>query len=155
MPIPTPMQLDAWTDYATTEVLGDIAEGILPESVASFSDLHEHVDANDYVQDVPYGDDVPAEAGDPAGVRFVVAVQDRVTAMLADRTRIVAEKNAKIVAAPREAGGITVRAGTAVISVYFDGPELQVMVLENDELNVRVGPGEWTEPVVRSGGCWT
>ena len=154
MPIPTPAQLDEWTEYAKTEVLNDIAEGTLPTSVAGFSELHDHVDANDYVENVPFGGEL-ATAEDPHGVRFVALVQDRVTAMLADRARIVAEKNARIVAEPREEGGVTVRAGSAVVTVYFDGDELQVEVLEGDELNLRVHPSEWLPPVVRTGGCWS
>lgn len=53
------------TDYADqimTEIDGDIAEGVIPGSVASFADLHDYVDANDYLLNigVPWGTDDPS-----------------------------------------------------------------------------------------------
>ena len=33
---------------AKTEILDDVKRGIVPRDVASFSELHDHVDANEY-----------------------------------------------------------------------------------------------------------
>jgi hypothetical protein len=55
----------------------DIAAGGLPGSVASFTDLHDYVDANDYLQDA--GVPMPTAKG---GIDTIVAVQDEVTRRL-------------------------------------------------------------------------
>lgn len=38
----------ATVERMKAEILADMEEGIVPEDVASFSDLHDHVDANEY-----------------------------------------------------------------------------------------------------------
>ena len=70
-------------------MLDGIAEGAFPKTVRSFSDLHEHVDANDYLEDhnVPWGTDLSPQSDDPAGVRVVNAVTDRVSELLDARYR--------------------------------------------------------------------
>jgi len=48
------MRIPAWTtleqtvDRAKAEILADVASGIVPRSCASFSELHDYVDANGY-----------------------------------------------------------------------------------------------------------
>jgi hypothetical protein len=48
------MQIPAWTtleqtiERAKTEILADVASGIVPRTCASFSELHDYVDANGY-----------------------------------------------------------------------------------------------------------
>lgn len=68
------------------DILASIRNGEVPATVRTFTDLHEHVDANEYVQEVPWGTDLPHDESDPAGVRLVNAVTDRVNALLADRS---------------------------------------------------------------------
>ena len=45
---PSDSELAAVIDRAKSEILADVAAGIVPASVASFSELHQHVDANEY-----------------------------------------------------------------------------------------------------------
>lgn len=40
--------LDTAIAQAKTEILDDIREGRVPRDVASFTELHDHVDANEY-----------------------------------------------------------------------------------------------------------
>lgn len=40
--------IDIAFQWACQEVLNDVREGTVPASVASFSELHDHVDANGY-----------------------------------------------------------------------------------------------------------
>lgn len=35
-------------ELAKTEILGDVKDGAVPADVSSFSELHDHVDANEY-----------------------------------------------------------------------------------------------------------
>lgn len=65
------------------DILASIRNGEVPANVRTFTDLHDHVDANEYVQEVPWGTDLPA-GSDPYAL--VNAVTDRVNALLADRT---------------------------------------------------------------------
>lgn len=64
-----------------------ITSGHVPSTVAGFSELHDHVDANEFLDEasVPYGTDLPALDDDPAGVRVVNAVTQRVDELLAQR----------------------------------------------------------------------
>ncbi|MFY1673970.1 hypothetical protein ACN27G_29125 [Plantactinospora sp. WMMB334] len=66
-----------YADLITAEIDGDIAEGALPARVRTFGELHDYVDANDYLiaAQVPYD-------GTPATIDVVVAVQDEVTRRL-------------------------------------------------------------------------
>lgn len=43
-----PAEYQAVIDRMKREVREDIAKGIVPAAVASFSELHDHVDANEY-----------------------------------------------------------------------------------------------------------
>ena len=42
------MHLDRAIAQAKDEVAADVKAGVVPRTVASFSDLHDHVDANEY-----------------------------------------------------------------------------------------------------------
>lgn len=48
-----------YADAVIAMIREDVATGLLPAAVASFSGMHDHVDANQYVHDagVPWGDD--------------------------------------------------------------------------------------------------
>jgi hypothetical protein len=53
----SPEQIQQWAGSIMEEIAYDMSDGILPDDVASFSALHDHVDANDYAsQAVPQGD---------------------------------------------------------------------------------------------------
>ena len=73
MPATDP-QIADWARQILTAVDDSIAEGALPATVRSFTDLHDYCDANDLLIDagVPYD----------ATIERIVAVQDAVTAML-------------------------------------------------------------------------
>ena len=60
----------------------DVLEGILPAGVRTFTDLHDHVDANDYLDEAG----VPYEAT-VASNEVTAAVQDAVTALLSTAGR--------------------------------------------------------------------
>ena len=40
--------LDHAIERSKSEILGDVAEGIIPATCASYSELHDYVDANGY-----------------------------------------------------------------------------------------------------------
>lgn len=46
----------AYADGAMADIAADIAAGVVPASVATFTDLHDYVDANEYVAGVPTSD---------------------------------------------------------------------------------------------------
>ncbi|MER7331702.1 MULTISPECIES: hypothetical protein [unclassified Micromonospora] len=71
------------------DILASIKNGEVPATVRTFTDLHDYVDANEYVQEVPWGTDLPEDPSDPAGWRLVNAVTDRVNALLAERPHTV------------------------------------------------------------------
>ena len=48
MNIPPWTTLDQAIERSKSEILGDIAEGIIPATCASYSELHDYVDANGY-----------------------------------------------------------------------------------------------------------
>ena len=54
------------SDRMKTEILADIAKGIVPSTVASFSELHDYVDANGYggLFDGPLPSEMEEEDGD-------------------------------------------------------------------------------------------
>jgi hypothetical protein len=87
MTTPGNTQISAWADRIMTQIDEDMASGQVPPDAASFAELHDHVDANDYLDaaGVPWGTDLPGQDDDPAGVRIVRAVQDEVTRRLAGR----------------------------------------------------------------------
>lgn len=74
-----------YADRIWTLIGEDVVEGVVPPTVTTFSDLHEHVDANDYTLQVgvPWGADVATD-DDPAGVRFTNAVEDEVSRRLTE-----------------------------------------------------------------------
>lgn len=41
-------RIDRVVERVQTEILEDIASGRVPSTVASFSELHDYIDANDY-----------------------------------------------------------------------------------------------------------
>jgi hypothetical protein len=62
---------DLYAAQVLSAILSDVAAGIVPAAqVASFVDLHDHVDANEYLIDaeVPFDDDLPL----PLDVRLVL-----------------------------------------------------------------------------------
>jgi hypothetical protein len=78
----------AVADYAAkivSEIRKDQAVGLVPADVTRFAELHDYVDANDYLSgaDVPFGTD--PGAGDD-GCEMVNAVCDEVSRRLADLT---------------------------------------------------------------------
>ncbi len=75
---PTPQaDINRYAEHIMAAIDDDIAEGGLPGSVACFTDLHDYVDANDYLQ----GAGVPMPTAD-GGIDTIVAVQDEVTRRL-------------------------------------------------------------------------
>ena len=54
----------AYADTIMAEIHKDIADGTVPASVGSFSELHDYVDANDYAQQAGVPTYV-ADADDP------------------------------------------------------------------------------------------
>lgn len=42
------VSFDARVKLAKTQILNDVAAGVIPRTVKSFSELHDYVDANDY-----------------------------------------------------------------------------------------------------------
>ncbi len=87
MTAPDSEQISAWADRIMTLIEADMGCGLVPPDAASFAELHDHVDANDYLgaAGIPWGTDLPADDRDPAGVRVVRAVQDEVTHRLEAR----------------------------------------------------------------------
>lgn len=71
-----------------SEILSDMQSGQVSPSVRTFTELHDHVDANDYISEVPWGTDLPHQKDDPAGVRLVVAIQNRVNELLERRAKL-------------------------------------------------------------------
>lgn len=76
----------------------DMQSGMVPETCASFSELHDYVDANQYVEDVP--DEGPDGERDLA---LVNAVTDAVDAFLQTAVHGTERKHALFVGGP-EAG---------------------------------------------------
>lgn len=73
-----PPEYQAVIDRMMTEVLADIKSGQVPATVASFSQLHDHVDANEYGgacepdAEFPYGE--PPDADGPRDEKYVETV---------------------------------------------------------------------------------
>ena len=44
-------QINKWADLVMADIKTDISEGVLPSTVASFVELHDFVDANEYLID--------------------------------------------------------------------------------------------------------
>lgn len=64
---PTEADITAAIARAKDEILGDIADGIVPASVASFSELHDYTDANEYAGFCTSDGDVDWISGDDDG----------------------------------------------------------------------------------------
>jgi len=79
---PTEPDIAGYAERIMTDIDDDIAGGALPASVRSFTDLHDYLDANDYLQaaGVPYD-------ATPATIDVVVAVPEEVNRGLADPGR--------------------------------------------------------------------
>jgi len=77
--------IEEYADEVMTAIDDCIAEGRIPADVATYSDLHSYVDANDFLLDagVPWGTDIP-EGQDPNGVW--VDVENEVQRRLRVRT---------------------------------------------------------------------
>jgi hypothetical protein len=70
-------ELDKAVARGKEEISDDIAAGIVPAGVASFAELHDYVDANEYgglCDPEAYGD------SERYGVEFAAAVQDALDA---------------------------------------------------------------------------
>lgn len=66
-----------WARQILTAIDDTIAEGALPATARSFTDLHDHCDANDFLTDA----DVPYDGTDTT-IELIAAVQDAVTTLL-------------------------------------------------------------------------
>ena len=59
MPATKPPEVAAVLDRMKAEILSDIANGTVPATVATFAELHDYVDANEYggacEEDGPFG----------------------------------------------------------------------------------------------------
>jgi hypothetical protein len=72
---PGPARVRAYADEVLALILEDVAEGVVPPSAADFSELHSHVDANEYLIGV-------GQVYDPAlqdSLDEINAVEDLVT----------------------------------------------------------------------------
>lgn len=67
--------IQEWVESVLAEIRQDVACGIVPATVASFSELHDHVDANDYGQEIPEGEGENLHA-------LWIEVQDQVDAAI-------------------------------------------------------------------------
>lgn len=72
-----------WAGEILAEIDSDIRSGLVPATVASFRELHDHVDANDYASQV-----IPADAAPTWDMWMQTAnhVEGLVSAMLAARS---------------------------------------------------------------------
>lgn len=79
-------ELEERTERAKAEILADIERGIMPADVATFADLHDHVDANEYggLCEEPFYSLIRDEEDDPseASWAFGVLLQDAVDGWL-------------------------------------------------------------------------
>lgn len=82
-PEPTAQQLDTWAHDIMRAVVDDIAEHRIPLGVRTFSELHNYVDANEYLlaTSCPWGRDVATQADD-CGVRYHNDLTERVEGLL-------------------------------------------------------------------------
>jgi hypothetical protein len=81
---PTPDQIDALVSACRYEILDDMESGEVPgEEVASFTDLHDHVDANMY--GVRYVTRYSRSRSDAAGIDLMNAAHDVLDPWLARR----------------------------------------------------------------------
>jgi hypothetical protein len=76
------LTLGQFTDEVMRVIDDDIREGVLPADAATFSDLHDHVDANDYLLDAA-GMATPT---DDDGLELPNAISGEVDRRLRDRT---------------------------------------------------------------------
>lgn len=76
MPASDP-RIAGWAAQILTAIDDSIAEGVLPASVRSFTDLHDYCDANDFLIDAGVPHDTTS-----AAIELTVAVQDAVNALL-------------------------------------------------------------------------
>ena len=63
-----------YAQYVIEQIDNDVAAGIVPSSVRSFSELHDHVDANAYLTVVP---DLPDGTFDTDTINAVTDEVDR------------------------------------------------------------------------------
>ena len=77
------LTLGQFADEVMRTIDGDIKEGLLPADVATFSELHDHVDGNVYLLDTA-GMATPSEDYD--GLELPRAISDEVDRRLRDRT---------------------------------------------------------------------
>lgn len=79
-------EVSRWADAIIEMIEEDIRTGRVPASVATFSELHDWVDANDYLTqaEIPWGSDELADG--PAEQRLVNIVSTEITRRLMRRT---------------------------------------------------------------------
>lgn len=82
LPVEWADELEARIARAKAEILADIGRGIVPAGVATFAELHDHVDANDYggLTEEPFYSTLRGEEDDPSDESwaFGVLLQDAV-----------------------------------------------------------------------------
>jgi hypothetical protein len=68
-----------YADAIIAMIDADIAVGALPTGIATFEELHDHLDANEYLQEagVPFGTDPGAGVDGCEAVNAVAAEVDR------------------------------------------------------------------------------
>jgi hypothetical protein len=74
--------IDAYAEHIMGAIADDVAEGVLPARVRTFADLHDYLDANDYIQDAA----VPCD-GTQATLEVIALVQQEVTRRLSAPSR--------------------------------------------------------------------
>lgn len=71
-----------YADKIMIEIDKDITAGILPANVSTFVELHDHVDANEYITDAGHYWDNTDE-----NIAFVNAVESEVNRRLSERSK--------------------------------------------------------------------
>jgi hypothetical protein len=91
----TDQDVARYADAVMAEIDTDMAADVLPVAVATFGELHDHVDANEYLQEagVPFGTDPGAGAD---GCEAVNAVATEVSRRLAARAASLPETSRRM-----------------------------------------------------------
>lgn len=86
LPLEWADELEARIERAKAEILADIERGRLPRDMATFAELHDHVDAHEYggLCEEPFYSLIRGEKDDPSEVSwaFGVLLQDAVDCWL-------------------------------------------------------------------------
>lgn len=87
---PSTYDVEAAAQRVLSAIVADMEAGKIPPTVGDFSELYGHADGFRYLTEaggVPYGFDIPERDDDPHGNRLLNAVEDRASALLAERVR--------------------------------------------------------------------